>query len=274
MKNTRTFFLTITLLILCSILYAASTEKATLLNQYGLVDEAKSELIEVIFSSGNNNEQAEAYYQLGNIAFYEDNISTTLSTWKTLVEKFPNSLQAKLVMERIKLLSNTIGEVSEENLDNTIATSYISNGDFWSTGKSSKFTIDSSWIPHVEAAITWYDKVIKEFPKTAAGQKAYQKKLQTLIGWTVSGKYGTSYGIKESFYKYISQLLDTFASFEKDYPEASTLQAFRYQIAEAYWTNKDWANTRKWLNIIIQKAGNGDSFYKDTAERRLLKIEY
>lgn len=274
MKKTRIFLVTITVFILCSLLFAASTEKAVLLNQYGLIDDAKAELIEVIFSSKNKEESAEAYYQLGNIAFYEDNISTTLSTWKTLVEKYPNSLQAKQVKDRIEQLSDIVGELTEENLDNTIATSYINNADFWSSGKSSKFSIDSSWIPHVEAAIMWYDKVINEFPKTAAAQKAYQNKLQTILGWSESGKYGSSYGIKESFPKYISQLLNTFASFEKDHPDASTLQAYRYQIAQVYWNNKDWVNTRKWLNTIIQKAGNGNSFYKDLAERRLVKIEY
>jgi hypothetical protein len=70
------------------------------------------------------------------------------------------------------------------------------------------------------------------------------------------------------------QILETFASFEKDHPTASTLQGFRYQIAQAYWGNKDWAKTREWLNLIIKQSGEGDSFYKDLAERRLKKVEY
>jgi len=36
------------------------------------------------------------------------------------------------------------------------------------------------------------------------------------------------------------QLLKTFNQFEKEHPNASTLQAFRYQIAQAYWDNKNW----------------------------------
>ena len=72
----------------------------------------------------------------------------------------------------------------------------------------------------------------------------------------------------------MSQLLETFAAFKTDHPTASTLQAFRYQIAQAYWSNKDWEKTREWLNLIIKESGDGDSFYKDLAERRLNKIEY
>ena len=70
------------------------------------------------------------------------------------------------------------------------------------------------------------------------------------------------------------QVLETFGKLEKNYPKAPTLQAFRYQIAQAYWNKKDWVNTRLWLNMIIEKSGSIESFYTDTAQRRLQKIEY
>ncbi|MDF1577886.1 MAG: hypothetical protein P1P81_05510, partial [Desulfobulbales bacterium] len=78
----------------------------------------------------------------------------------------------------------------------------------------------------------------------------------------------------ESFDKYMPLLLETFVAFEKEHPNASTLQAFRYQIAQAYWSNKNWVKTREWLNLIIKESGEGDSFYKDTAQRRLKKVEH
>ena len=49
------------------------------------------------------------------------------------------------------------------------------------------------------------------------------------------GQDGKSYGIKSDFTKYMPLLLQAFEGFEKDHPDASTLQAFRYQIAQAYW---------------------------------------
>ena len=74
-------------------------------------------------------------------------------------------------------------------------------------------------------------------------------------------------------------------SLEKDHPEASTLQAFRYQIAQVYWKQRyrdeisyTWVpthvdETKKWLNKVIEKTGDNDSFYSDLAERRLKNLE-
>lgn len=254
--------------------FAASIEKASMLNQHGLVQEAKLELINVVFSSSDNSDKAEAYYLLGSIAFDENRISVALDSWRELVKKYPNSTQAELVSDRINELAQIVGESAKESIDNAIALSYLRHGDFWSRGKTKSFTIDSSWISNVEAAIKWYDKVISEFPKSAASRLAYEEKLRTLLGWEDPGRYGGKHGIKSSFDKYMPQLLETFASFGKDHPTASTLQAFRYQIAQVYWDNKDWDKTREWLNLIITESGEGDSFYKDLAQRRLQKVEY
>lgn len=70
------------------------------------------------------------------------------------------------------------------------------------------------------------------------------------------------------------RLLRAFEAFEKDHPDAPILQAFRYQIAQVYWNQKYWNFTREWLNKIIEKAEDNDSFYRDLAERRLMKVEY
>lgn len=69
-------------------------------------------------------------------------------------------------------------------------------------------------------------------------------------------------------------VLATFEVFERDFPEAPSLQAFRFQIAQAYWGHRGWDNARKWLELIVEKAGSEPSFYKDLAERRLQKLEF
>ncbi len=257
-----------------SISFSASLEKAIMLNQHGLIQQAKSELIDVIFSKANDSDKAQAYYFLGSIAFDENKVSVALDSWRELVNKYPNSTQAIAVKDRINELAEIVGESAKESIENAIALSYLRHGDFWSRGKDNKFTIDSSWIPQIETAIKWYDKVIAEFPNTTASRIAYQDKLRTLLGWEEPGRTGEKHGIQSSFNKYIPQLLETFSSFERDHPTASTLQAFRYQIAQAYWSNRDWPKTIEWLNLIIEKTGEGDSFYKDLAERRLNKVEY
>ncbi len=88
-----------------------------------------------------------------------------------------------------------------------------------------------------------------------------------------------------SFTKYMPILLQTFAEFERDHPDASTLQAFRYQIAQVYWKHQVYnlasrnfvlkypEETRNWLNKVIDEAGDNDSFYRDLAERRLRNLK-
>lgn len=254
--------------------FAASFEKAQMLNKHGLTKEAKAELIDVIFSKSDDSSKAQAYYLLGSIAFDENRISVALDTWRDLSKNYPNSEQSRIVKDRIQELAEIVGESAKESIENAVALSYLRHGDFWSRGKDNIFTIDSSWIPNVETSIKWYDKVISEFPKSAASRVAYEDKMRTLLGWKESGRDGSKHGIEESFDKYIPQLLETFSSFKKEHPNASTLQAFRYQIAQAYWGNKNWAKTREWLDLVLKNSGDGDSFYKDLSERRLKKIEY
>lgn len=261
-------------MLAATVSFAASVEKANMLNQHGLTQQAKSELIDVICSNSADSDKAQAYYLLGNIAFNENKVSVALDSWRELVKRYPNSSQAIAVNERISELAEIVGESVKETVDNAVASSYLRHGDFWSRGKDSSFTIDSSWISNVEAAIKWYDKVISEFPKSTASRIAYQDKLRTLLGWEDPGRYGSKHGIRSDFGRYMPQLLETFSSFETAHPTASTLQAFRYQIAQAYWRNKDWEKTREWLSLIMKESGEGDSFYKDLAERRLQKVEY
>ena len=93
--------------------------------------------------------------------------------------------------------------------------------------------------------------------------------MRTLLGWKDPGSYGSEHGVEGSFNKYMPLLLETFDAFETEHPNASTLQAFRYQIAQAYWSNKDWVKTREWLNLVIKESGESDSFYKDRKSTRL-----
>jgi len=261
-------------LLVASASFAASIEKAIMLKTHGLSHEAKVELIDIIFSRSDDSSKAHAYYLLGIIAFQEKNTTVALDSWRDLSTKYPNSEHAKLVKNRINRLAQIVGDSDKKSIENAVALSYFRRGDFLSKGKRKIFTIDLNWTPNVESALKWYDKVISEFPKSAASRVAYQEKMLTLLGWEDSDSSGKKHGIIESFDKYMPQLLETFTSFEKEHPNASTLQAFRYQIAQAYWANKNWIKTKDWLNLVIKESSEGDSFYKDLAERRLKKSEY
>ncbi len=274
MRRSRTMaFFAAVILCTCAA-YGASVDKAELLSEHGLNADAKRELIDVMFSDAGAASKANALYLLGSIAFEERRVAAALESWKELVAKYPASSQAQLVSDKIAELAEIVGETADEAINNAVAQSYLRHADFWSKGKDRVFTIDSSWIPMVEAAGKWYDKVITEYPGSTAAKRAYRGKLRTLLGWEKPGRYGSSYGVKADFKKYMPQLLGTFESFESQFPSAGSLQAFRYQIAQAYWSNKDWASTRQWLNRIIEVADGADSFYTDLAERRLKKVEY
>ena len=274
MKKSIFLFSILTSLLVGSGSKAGSIEKAILFLENNLANDAKREFIQVITSNISNDKKAKAYYQLGSLSFEENNIEGALNTWKELLAKYPNSPEAQQVKDNIEELTLIVGETSKESINNAIASSYIKNGDFWSSDKKTIFSIDSSWIPKIESSIKWYDKVINEYPKSNASKVAYKKKLRTILGWKEIGKYGSEYGIKGDFKKYMPILLSTFKSFEEDHPSDSSLQAFRYQIAQSYWNNKKWNETRTWLNKIIEKSNEDDNFYKDLAQRRLKKVEY
>ena len=195
-------------------------------------------------------------------------------SWRTLAEQYQKSQPAMLVRDDLDALAQIVEESAEGSIDNAIASTYLRHGDFWSRGKPNRFTIDSSWIANVEAALKWYDKVIVESPQTEAARRAYEEKLRTILGWEDPGRYSTKHGVQASFEDYMPLLLETFSAFEEGYPEAPTLQAFRFQIAQAYWRIRNWDKTREWLNVIIRESGNTDNFYRDLAQRRLENVEY
>lgn len=264
--------------VLCGLCEGTSIEKAKMLNTHGLRDEAKKELIDVIFGNSGAEDKAEAYFILGNIAFTEKNISAAIETWTTLLEKYPNSNHVYFIKDKLQQLSEHVADTIDESDDNLTARYYFKNAEFWSKDRSKIFRIDTRRIPNVESAIKWYDKIIEEFPKTASAESAYKEKLFTILGWEepILGSYVIYHGIKHknNFSRYIPLLLDTFQSFEQDFPESGALQGFRFQIAQVYSDNKKWMEAREWLKRIINRPGDTDSFYKDLARRRLERLEY
>ena len=242
--------------------------------RHDLPEKAKEVFINILHHAQSSSDaKAEALYWLGQISFEEGRYSVAFEDWEELVKEYPQSSRAKEINERLDQLREIITQASDASVSSVVAKSYIENGDFWSESDR-KFSIDSSWIPNVEMAIQWYDRVIVEFPDSNAAEIAFQRKLFTLLGWEGPGRYGESYGIKVDFNKYMPLVLETFTEFEKAFPNSSYLQGFRYQIAQAYWGQKDWDKTREWLQKIID-AGKGEkTFYTETAKARLKKVEF
>ncbi len=217
--------------------------------------------------------KAEALYYMGQIAFDDGSYSTAVDDWTRLVKDYPTSKHSSELKDRLTQLREVFAKVSDASVSSAVAQSYIRNGDFWSESDR-KFTIDTSWMPMVEVAVAWYDRVIAEFPGSDAAELAYQRKMFALLGWKELGQYGSSYGLKSDFARYVPHVLKTFGEFETAFPASPYLQAFRYQIAQGYWSQKDWPSTREWLQKIIYSGKGQPSFYTEAARARLYKVEY
>lgn len=272
-KNLRIFVI-ILMFINISLAMTQNISIAKDFYEHNLKEKALEEFI-LLYNSPNASPdiRSEALYYMGQITFEGGRFSTALNDWKKLIETFPASIKAIEIKDRLSQLNEVFSKSVDENISSSVAKSYIENGDFWSKSDNT-FSIDGSWLPDVELAIEWYDKVILEFPNTYAAELAFKRKLFTILGWRELGEYGNSFGVQSDIKKYLPILLQTFVAFETSFPESSFLQGFRYQIAQVYWRNKDWSNATFWLNKIIDKSKGQPSFYSETAKARLNKIRY
>ena len=249
---------------------AEALDKARLLYTHGLVDDARRDLIDIVFAPGGAPAaRASARYLLGEIAFDEGDTALAVETWRALVDEHPGSPEARRVAADLDALAQGIQGSAGAVVDSLMARGYLRSAEFWSEEKDSLFRIDSSWISSVDGAVYWYDRVIVEFAGTAAAERAYVGKLRTLFGWEGRGRYGEPEGLRASFAAYMPRVLETFTAFQEAHPEAGTLQGFRYQIAQAYWRENDWDSARRWLALIMDVGGDPPDFYGDLAARRL-----
>lgn len=253
---------------------AQSLSKAEMLLEHGLTTEAQKELIDVVFATGSASDKPKALNLLASIAVDKNNLKAALEAWNRLIQMYPNSPEAAAAKSRLPLLASVLGQVADESINDAAARVFLRNADFWAKERDRVFRIDSSWIPNVDAAVFWYDKVLADQPGTAAARVAYEEKMRTLLGWKDPGQYGESHGVRGNARTYLPLLEATFREYEKEFPNAAALQAFRFQIAQAHWRQKNWPKTREWLSETVERDAGANSFYKDLAERRLKKVEY
>lgn len=235
---------------------------------------AKEKFLSIYHDPGSSvDEKAKALYIVGQIIFEEGDYSLALEDWELLITKFPDSEYAKQIAKIYSQISDIVTFDSSRNSITLVARAYLQNGDFWSNADR-EFTIDSSWMPSVEIAVKWYDKVLKEFPNTPSAEVAYRRKLFALLGSSNSDDNQKAFGLKENFKKYIPVVLQTFSGFEKDFPKSAYMQGLRYQIAQAYWTEGYTKSAKTWLKKIITCGDGKETFYTETAKARLKNLKF
>lgn len=104
--------LLIILLVLCQISFAASIEKAQLLIDNSLHNEAKEELIGIITSDKTESNQKEkAYFLLGKLNYDLGDKKAARKAWGNLIEKYPDSKYTENAQ-------NLITGIHEDNINN------------------------------------------------------------------------------------------------------------------------------------------------------------
>lgn len=255
-------------LVLAGGIEGASIEKAKMFNIHGLKDAAKQELIDVIFGTSGDNVKADAYYYLGNIALTERKVTAAISTWRELIEKYPNSKRVVEVQQQIEVLKAGLSDTLDVVLENVTANLYLRNAEFWLGGlhTHSLIGINTMPLPSGEAGFKWLDKVIAEFPGTTEAEKAYKHKFFVL---ELDLAVEASRKDEREFTNWMSKWISLFNTFESTFPKSTSLQMLRFQIAQLYLRRKNFEAADQWLNKIIEAAGDGDSLYKQLAQYRL-----
>lgn len=272
------FPLFIPLFVFVALAGANELNRAAMLSQHGLVQEAKLAYINLLFDTDDETAKSACLYNLGLISFNEDNLHIALETWKLLLKEFPDSKEGKTVAERIDFLSSRLEELSNDYIDNEIAKSYLDHAKFYSDRfKARTWIIDTSYLNKFDMALHWYDKVISEFPGTAAANIAYIDKFKTILG--DDGRDGDGFNkyvfSKKSYARsqYLPLMLICFEDYARAFPESSLLNRMRYQIAQAYWYLDDMDQAVVWLEKVIANGQGDDDFYVYTAKQRMMQLK-
>lgn len=105
----KSAFLFGALMTIASILWGASLDKAKSLRSNGLRQEAKREMVEVLFDpEGSAESRAEALLLLGDIALEEKNPSGARENWDRLITDFPGTSFPATAHSRLDDLARSI----------------------------------------------------------------------------------------------------------------------------------------------------------------------
>ena len=99
-KKLRNLILSLIGLFFAAHSEAGNIDHAKMLNQHGSVDDAKRLFIEIIQSDAADADKAASLYNLGVIAFNEQQLQVAFDTWQNLVEQYPESDEGKIISER------------------------------------------------------------------------------------------------------------------------------------------------------------------------------
>ena len=241
--------------------------------EHGLREDAKRTLIEVVFDSRNPSARASALYLLGAIALDEGNIEVAKQRWEQVRKDYPESAEAKKVAQQEEAIALLAGASSYRSAENPLASLYLRFGDQWSQGRATTLTPDFDDLPKVEAAVEWYDLVVRDFPNSAAARIAMESKMLTLLGWQDESVPSRRHGLAYDYQKYMPRLIAAFEEYVGTFPEASARHAFRFLIGQAFYNALEFDQARTWFQGVVESDPSQRSLFGHLARLRLLQLK-
>lgn len=241
--------------------------------EHGLREDAKRTLIDLLFEVKTPAaEKPSALFLLGAIAIEEGEIALGKRRWHAVQKDYPNSPEAKLVQQQAEAFSLLPEMASQASILQPLANNYLRYASNWSRGRATTWVLELEDLPKVEAAIQWYDLIIRDFPGSDAARIALESKMQTILGWQEETGAARRYGLAYDFPKYMPMLLITFQEYVDTFPEAPARHGFRFLIGQAYYATLDFGHAKEWFQGVLESDPSGKSIFGLLARLRLQQM--
>ena len=241
--------------------------------EHGLREEAKLTLIEVVLESNRPPERASALYLLGAIALEEGDLLIAKKRWEQVRKDYPESSEAKKVAQQEEAIALLAGVSQYRSAANPLANLYLRFGDRWSQGRATTLAPEIEDLPKVEAAVEWYDLVVREFPNTDSARIAMESKMLTLLGWQDESGSSRRHGLAYDYKKYMPQLIAAFEEYVGTFPEAPARHAFRFLVGQAFYNALEFEQAKIWFQGVRESDPSQRSLFGHLARLRLLQLK-
>ncbi len=257
--------------------------KAEMFFTHGLVDDAKREAIHALFATDNEAAKAPARMLLARISAAENRLTDAAALWTSVVQAAPDSDDGRLAKKLLEQCGSSLAWVGNDPVPNALAARYLDTARFWLGRLDATFPIDTTWIDTEASAVHWLDRVIAEFPGTAAAEVAHEYRVRAFLGVPAdaSGQGGSgALGAvtrpshphaeqRRRFLDFMKQAESALVAMQTAFPRSNRLQRLRFLIVDAYWRIDDRQSAAPWLQAMLSAAGDVETFWSQLAQLRL-----
>ena len=277
------------------------------LMEFGQYDKAIESFLNILYQSDSDEEKVLCLDNLGRISLLKNDSELAIKTWERIINDYPDSNlvgDVKLMIEQV-ILADSLTNINSQDddiagrFDLAKGAKYFENAEFFQPDDlSEKFIINTDLINTRAFAISWLDKIIKEFPKSGLHLKALKKKFFILRG--TKGKptiysgmtlYPNKIGVfkddPKPFKNAIDSMHKVLTEVQSNFPDQKNIIcAMSYMIGREYWAkrlnHKEWPKDKsfdteqesvKWFRVALKYAAE-NSFYSEYLKLRLANLGF